>query len=252
MKALVTGASSGIGRDMAIVLSKMGYDLILVARRKEKLQELSMELPTKSRIICMDISEEEACLSLFDMVKEENIEILINNAGFGIFGAFVKTDLKTELRMIDTNIKAVHILTKLFLEEFISRNSGYILNVASSAAFLPGPLLSGYYATKAYVLRLTQAIHEELRREGSRVYIGTLCPGPVETEFDKTANVKFSVKGLSSSCVAEYAIKMMFIRRMTIVPGTTMKLARFFDKITPDKLLLRIAYKIQKRKEGGN
>lgn len=249
MKALITGASSGIGRDMAIILSNMGYDLILVARRQDKLDELKVELPTAAENICMDLSSEESCYSLYEQTKNQSIDILINNAGFGLFGAFDKTDLNTELRMIDTNIRAVHILTKLFLKDFKRKNSGYILNVASSAAFLPGPLLSGYYATKAYVLRITQAIYEELRREGSRVYIGALCPGPVETEFDKTAMVKFSVKGLSSEYVARYAIKQMFKRKLTIVPGITMKLVRFFERFVPDKPLLRIAYRMQKRKE---
>ncbi len=249
MKALITGASSGIGRDMAIILSNMGYDLVLVARRKEKLEELQSGLPTDTRIICLDLSKEESCYSLYEQVKQENIDILINNAGFGIFGTFDGIDLNAEMRMVDTNIKAVHILTKLFLKDFKLKNSGYILNVASSAAFLPGPLLSSYYASKAYVLRLTQAIYEELRRAGNSVYIGSLCPGPVETEFDKTANVKFSVKGLSSRYVADYAIKQMFKRKLTIVPGTTMKLARFFEKFVPEKLLLRITYKMQKRKD---
>lgn len=249
MKALITGASSGIGRDMAIILSNMGYDLILVARRQDKLDELKVELPTAAENICLDLSSEESCYSLYEQTKNQSIDILINNAGFGLFGAFDQTDLNTELRMIDTNIRAVHILTKLFLKDFKRKNSGYILNVASSAAFLPGPLLSGYYATKAYVLRITQAIYEELRREGSRVYIGALCPGPVETEFDKTAMVKFSVKGLSSEYVARYAIKQMFKRKLTIVPGITMKLARFFERFVPDKPLLRFAYRMQKRKE---
>lgn len=248
MKALVTGASSGIGRDIAIILSEMGYELILVARRREKLEELKKTLKTNAQVVCYDLSKEDECFSLYEQVKAENINILINNAGFGTFGAFDETDIMTDLRMIDTNIKAVHILTKLFLKDFKAKNAGYILNVASSAAFLPGPLLSGYYSSKAYVLRLTQAIFEELRRAGSSVYIGSLCPGPVATEFDKTANVKFSVNGLSSEYVAAYAIKQMFKRKLTIVPGTTMKLARFFETFIPEKPLLKIAYNMQKRK----
>jgi len=250
MKALITGASSGIGRDMSIILSEKGYDLILVARRHEKLEELKRTLSVNVQTICLDLSKEEACFSLYEQVKNENIDILINNAGFGIFGVFDEIDIHKEMEMISTNIKAVHILTKLFLKDFKRKNSGYILNVASSAAFLPGPLLSSYYASKAYVLRLTEAIYEELRREGSNVYVGSLCPGPVKTEFDKTANVKFSVKGLDSHYVADYAIKKMFKRKLTIVPGLTMKLARFFEKFIPEKLLLRMAYNMQKRKEG--
>jgi short-subunit dehydrogenase len=250
VKALVTGASSGIGRDISVILSKKGYDLILVARRMEKLEELKHTLSTDVRTICLDLSKEEACFALYEQVKNEDIDILINNAGFGIFGLFDMIDIHDELRLIDTNIKAVDILTKLFLRDFKRKDSGYILNVASSAAFLPGPLLSSYYASKAYVLRLTQAIFEELRREGSKVYIGSLCPGPVDTEFNQTANVKMSLKGLTSQYVADYAIRQMFKRRLTIIPGTAMKLAAFFEKFVPEKLLLRIAYRMQKKKDG--
>lgn len=248
MKALITGASSGIGRDMAKILSTKGYDLILVARRAERLEEVKKELKTNAQTITLDISSEESCVSLHEQVKNENIDILINNAGFGVFGAFDDTNLHDELRMIDTNIKAVHILTKLFLKDFKEKNSGYILNVASSAAFLPGPLFSSYYASKAYVLRLTQAIYEELRKSGSNVYVGVLCPGPVHTEFDSTANVSFSLKGLDSHFVADYTIRKMFQHKLVIVPGATMKCAHFFEKFLPDKLLLRFAYKAQKAK----
>ncbi|MHB8062158.1 MAG: SDR family NAD(P)-dependent oxidoreductase, partial [Ruminiclostridium sp.] len=174
MKALITGASSGIGRDMSIILSKKGYDLILVARRMEKLEELKKTLSTDVQTISLDLSKEESCFSLYEQVKNESVDILINNAGFGIFGAFDEIDIHEELKMLNTNIIAVDILTKLFLKDFKRKNSGYILNVASSAAFLPGPLLSSYYASKAYVLRLTEAIHEELRRAGSKVYVGSL------------------------------------------------------------------------------
>jgi short-subunit dehydrogenase len=250
MKALITGASSGIGRDMSVILSRMGYDLILVARRMERLEELKKTLKTDVEIICLDLSKEESCFSLYEQVKTENIDILINNAGFGIFGTFDSIDVNRELEMIDINIKAVDVLMKLFLKDFILKDSGYILNVASSAAFMPGPLLSSYYASKAYVLRLTEAIHEELRRNGSKVYVGSLCPGPVDTEFNDTANVKFSVKGLTSQYVAEYAIKKMFKRKLTIVPGTTMKLVSFFVRFVPKKPLLRITYTMQKRKDG--
>lgn len=250
MKALITGASSGIGRDMARNLSARGYDLILVARRTDRLEELKKELKTNAQIISADLSKEEACMDLHEQVKNENIDILINNAGFGVFGAFDESDLQEELRMIDTNIKAVHILMKLFLKDFKAKNSGYILNVASSAAFLPGPLFSSYYASKAYVLRLTEAVYEELRKAGSKVYVGTLCPGPVCTEFDTTAKVSFSLKGLDSRFVADYTIKKMFQRKLVIVPGITMKGAHFFERFASDKQLLRFAYKAQKAKKG--
>ncbi len=248
MKALITGASSGIGRDMAKILSAKGYDLILVARRLDRLEQVKQGLKTNAEIITADLSDEAACFKLYEQVKDKNIDILINNAGFGVFGAFDTTDLQKELAMIDTNVRAVHILTKLFLKNFKARDSGYILNVASSAAFQPGPLLSSYYASKAYVLRLTEAIYEELRRTGSKVHICALCPGPVHTEFDTVADVKFSVKGLESRDVAEYAIAKMFEKKLVIVPGTLMKLARFFGKFVTEKRMLKIAYHMQKRK----
>lgn len=250
MKALVTGASSGIGRDIAVLLDKMGYDLILVARRKERLEELKNRLSGNTQIICTDLTKQENCFALYEQVKDQDLHIVINNAGFGLFGRFYKTDLHRELEMVDLNIKAVHILTKLFLRDFKCRNSGYLLNVASSAAFLPGPLLSTYYATKAYVFRLTLAIYEELRRCKSKVYIGVLCPGPVDTEFGRTANVKFSLKGMHSRDVAAYAMEEMFKRKLVIIPGISMKLSRVAERLMPDKLLLRAAYHFQKKKEG--
>lgn len=248
MKALITGASSGIGRDMAKILSDMGYEMILVARREDRLKELQKELKTSSEIICADVSNVETCKGIYNKVKDKDIDIVINNAGFGIFGEFTDIDLDRELNMIDVNIKAVDILTKLFLKDFKEKNKGYILNVASSAAFLPGPLLSSYYASKAYVLRLTEAIYEELRHEKSNVYVGALCPGPVDTEFNDVASVKFALKGLTSSYVAKYAIDKMFKRKLVIVPGKIMKCARFFSKITPEKLLLKVSYNQQKKK----
>jgi uncharacterized protein len=249
MKALITGASSGIGRDMAEILGAKGYDLILVARRLDRLEQVKKKLKTNVKTISADLSNAEACIGLYEQVKNENIDVLINNAGLGLFGAFDTTDLQDELRMIDTNIKAVHILTKLFLKDMKARNTGYILNVASSAAFQPGPLLSSYYASKAYVLRLTQAIYEELRREGSGVHISALCPGPVHTEFDSVAGVKFSLNGMGSHNVAAYALDEMFKGKLVIVPGTTMKLAHFFGRFISDKQMLKIAYHLQKRKD---
>ena len=184
MKALITGASSGIGRDFAHVLGSMGCELILVARRENRMEELRNELPVPVQIICADLSSERECFALYEQVREEHIDILINNAGFGVFGAFQETDLTEELKLIDTNIRAVHILTKLFLKDFTARDAGYLLNVSSASAFAPGPLMAAYYASKVYVLHLTLAIWKELRRQNSRVSISALCPGPVNTEFD--------------------------------------------------------------------
>ena len=163
MKALVTGASSGIGKDMARYLSKLGYEIIAVARDKEALSGLKEELPTKVEIICLDLAKQEACVKLYETVQNKKIDILVNNAGFGDFGEFIITDLNKELKMIDVNIKAVHILTKLFLQDMVKRDSGYILNVASIAGFMPGPLMATYYATKSYIVRLTRSNSKRIK-----------------------------------------------------------------------------------------
>ncbi len=248
MNILITGASSGIGRDMARILHKMGHQLFLVARRQDLLNKLKTELDGKPEIFTLDLSIDKNCCELYEKLKDKNIDVLINNAGFGVFGEFDKTPLNRELEMLDVNIRALHILTKKFLPDFEEKNSGYILNVASSAAFLPGPLLSSYYASKAYVLRLTEAIYEELCRKKSNVYIGALCPGPVDTEFNRVAGVKFNLKSLTSKKVAEYAIKQMFKRKLIIIPGFIMKMGTFFQKFVPVKMLLKISYNIQKSK----
>lgn len=248
MKALITGASSGIGADMARILSDRGYDLILVARDKKKMEILKKELNTNVKIISLDLASTFNCMKLYNKVKKEDIDILINNAGFGMFGEFVNSSLEKETDMIDINIKAVHSLTKVFLQDFKKNNKGYILNVASSAAFCPGPLMATYYATKAYVLHLTEAVYEELRHDKSKVYIGCLCPGPVNTNFNNVANVSFSVKALESYDVANYAIKNMFKRKLIIIPGFLMKMNYVFNRFLPIKLLLKIVYKIQRSK----
>ena len=184
MKALITGASSGMGADMARCLVNEGYEVILVARRKGRLEKLAKELGNKATFIVKDISSTFNCMELYNEVKKENIDIFINNAGFGVFGEFYKTSLDKELDMIDLNVKSLHTLTKLFLKDFIKKDRGYILNVASSAGFMAGPLMASYYATKNYVVSLTSAIYEELKKMGSNVSISAFCPGPVDTEFN--------------------------------------------------------------------
>lgn len=250
MKALITGATSGIGREMAVVLARMGCDLILASRNTKKMKQLKRRLPVQVRTVTVDLSREKDCFLLYEAVKGEGIDILINNAGYGAFGRFSQIPLETELNMLDLNVRAVHILTKLFLADFRGRDKGYILNVASSAGFLPGPLMASYYATKSYVLRLTEAIYEELRREGSHVRVSALCPGPVETGFNERANVRFSLRGLSARRVAAYGIKGMLRGRAVLIPGIGMKLAYFGEKLLPETALLRVAYHAQKKKEG--
>lgn len=248
MKALITGASSGIGRDIARYLSYLNYDLILVARDKDNLLKLKEELNTDVLVIPMDLSIISNVYKLYDMVDSNNIDILINNAGFGLFGKFNESDTNRELSMIDLNIKSLHLLTKLFLKDFVKKDSGYILNVASSAAFQPGPLMATYYSTKSYVYSLTLALYEELKKSNSKVHISCLCPGPVNTNFNNVANCKFKVRALSSEYVARYAINKMFKNKLLIIPGFNIKLIYLFGKFIPLKLKLKLAYKVQVRK----
>ena len=235
---------------MARILAKKNYDLVLVARDEQKLKELEKELKESNNIkietISMDLSQEENCIDLHKNVKD--VDILINNAGFGDCGNFTHTELNKELSMIKTNIIAYHILTKLYLVDMKAKNSGKILNVASIAGFMPGPLMATYYSTKAYVVRLSEAIREELRREKSNVQISILCPGPVNTNFNKVADVQFALKGLSSEYVAKYAVDKLFKGKFYIVPGWKIKLARFGAKIAPNNLVAKICYNMQRRK----
>ena len=247
MKALITGASTGLGKDFAKILSNKGYDLVLVARSKEKMIELKEELNTKVEIEVMDLSEIENAKKLARKYKDE-IDLLINNAGFGECGYFNEINIDTELNMIDLNIKSLHILTKEILSEFIKKDKGQILNVASSAAFQPGPLMATYYATKSYVYNLTMAIYEELRRKNSKVKVSVLCPGPVNTEFNKRAKVSFSLKGLESKDVVSYTIKCLEKNKLVIIPGLIMKISAFLNRLVPKKFILKVVYKIQRKK----
>ena len=248
MKALITGASSGIGQEIARELAARGYELILVARRRDRLEALARELTVKCRIFEMDLSDVEQCRMLYCRARGEDLDILVNNAGFGLCGPFAATSLDRDLEMIRTNITAVHVLTKLFLHDFRMKNHGYILNVASSAGFMAGPLMATYYATKNYVLRLTEAIREELRREGSAVQISALCPGPVKTEFNHVAEVKFSLPGMDAKRCAKVAVRGMFKGQPIIVPGVGMKTMLAAHKFAPEWLVPRITYHIQQKK----
>ena len=251
MKILITGASSGIGKDMARIFAKKADELILVARDITKLEETKKELEkdTKVEIISMDLSKEENCKEIHNRVR--NVDILINNAGFGDCGNFTKTNLDKDLTMIKTNVIAYHILTKLYLADMKDKNRGKILNVASIAGFMPGPLMATYYATKNYVVKLSEAIREELKKEKSKVQISILCPGPVETNFNQVANVKFHLREANSMQVAKYAIKKFEKGKFYIVPGIDVKIAKIGAKILPTTLISKCAYTAQKRKIGG-
>ena len=246
MKVLITGASSGIGRDFARILCDKYDEMVLVARNIDGLKEVQEELKEKAKIeiVAMDLSDSNNCIRLHD--EHKDVDLLINNAGFGDCGDFTQTSLEKELNMINTNITVYHILTKLYLIDMKKKNSGHILNVASIAGFMPGPLMSTYYATKAYIVRLSEGIREELKRDKSNVKISILCPGPVDTNFSKTANVKFSMKGLNSYKVAKYAVKNL--NKFYIVPGISIKFARIGVRFIPSSLSAKFAYKVQHRK----
>jgi hypothetical protein len=251
MTALITGASSGIGRDIARYLASQNYDLILTARREERLLELKKELKNVNvKIIPLDLSVEENCFKLYEDTKADNVEFLVNNAGFGAYGKFADVPLEREIQLINTNIKALHILTKLYLKDMIKRNSGHILNIGSAAGFLSGPTFSSYYASKNYVVRLTEAIHEELRRDKINVGVSVLCPGPVKTEFNSVADVHFAVKGLESSYVAKYAVDKTLKGKMVITPGKLMKFTKFIEHFASEKMLTRMSYNVQSKRKG--
>ena len=245
MRALITGASSGIGMDMAKYLSNLGYDLVLVARNRNKLEELKKELKTDVIIYDMDLSIMDNVYKLYEKNKNK-IDIIINNAGFGLLGDYKESSLDRELNMIDLNIKCLHIITKLFIND---KNTKYILNVASSAGLMKGgPLMSTYYATKSYVVDYSRALYEELRRNKSDKSISILCPGPVNTNFNNVANVTFSMNGLDSKYVAKYTIDMMLKKKLLIIPGFGTRVGLWFMNIIPSKLLLKITYNFQKKK----
>ena len=251
MLALITGASSGIGKEMARVLADEDYNLALVARNVQALNALKQELEIahpsiKVTVHQYDISVAENCRKLHSEVKD--VDVLINNAGFGTFGNFTDIELDKEISMITTNITAVHMLTKLYLKAMQAKNAGHIMNVASIAGFLPGPLMATYYATKNYVVSLSRAVNHELKKTKSKVKISVLCPGPVNTNFNKVAGVNFGLRGLASRFVAEHAIKQMHKGRLIIVPGAMVKIGRAFCEIIPDCIKEKVAYNMQKQK----
>ena len=251
--ALVTGASSGLGFEFAKQLSEKGYKLILVARRREKLEQVQKAIKTESIIIVADLSKRDDCVRVITETIDLKIDIFINNAGFGDCGRFYETDANKDLDMIDVNITAMHLLLKMMLQRFKSSKvtGGYILNVASSAGLFPaGPYMATYYATKAYVTSLTQAVARELKEEGSDMYVGALCPGPVDTEFNDVANVEFALPGISPKYCVNYAIRQMFDRRkVLIIPTLRMKLAIWSSKLLPREQVVAITSGQQKKKK---
>lgn len=246
MYALITGASSGIGYEFAKELNKMGYNLILVARNENKLLELKNELKGNIIIKPYDVSILDNIYKLFDEIKDLDLELIINNAGFGDCGYILDTDINKELQMIDVNIKALYAITKLGIKNM---KKGKILNVASIAGILPaGPYMAQYYATKSYVKSLSLGIQYELKKNKANVSVHTLCPGPIKTNFDKNANVSFSLKGMDKEKCVKYTLKKLFKNKTLIIPGFKIRLAAIFQKLIPTKLAIKMTSKQQTKK----
>lgn len=253
--ALVTGASGGIGYEFARVLARNGYDLVLTARNEKNLHEaaeqFAKEYGVTVEVIACDLATATAPRYLFDEIQRKNItiDILVNNAGFGDFGPFHTRDWDKTHAMIELNIKALTELTRLFLPDMVNRKAGKIVNVASTAAFQAGPLMSVYYASKAYVLSFSEAIAYELRDTG--VTVTALCPGPTESGFLAAANLKnsglFKGKKIASSReVAEYGYEAMMQGKVVAIQGTLNRLAAFLVQLAPRALARKIVYQIQK------
>ena len=250
--AVITGASSGIGRELAKLYSTRGFDIVLVARRKDRLEELAGSLKCETKILEADLSDREVCKAIFGEVSDLNVQLLINCAGFGAVGTFDQLDIDKQAKMIDVNCTSVAILTHDFLKDFRYRDSGAILNVASAAGLMPGgPNMAMYYATKAFVVSLTNGIYEELKSAGSHVKIAALCPGPVDTEFNDVAEVSFGMKGITPQYAAKCAARGLDRGDRIIIPENALHAAKAAAKIFPDTFSMKIAGLNQKSKMGG-
>jgi short-subunit dehydrogenase len=250
--AVVTGASSGIGRELARILAREGHDLVLVARREDELHKVASDLReahgATSRVVAVDLARAGAAHEVADAVSDDAVDVLVNNAGFGGHGRFTETDLGHEQRMLAVNVVALTELTKLLLPGMVARGHGRILNVASTAAFQPGPFMAVYYATKAYVLSLSEALAEETR--GTGVTVTALCPGVTETGFQQSSGVEHIplTKGpftMSASSVAETAYRGMQRGRLLVIPGVANKFGAHAVRFTPRRVTLKVVRAVQ-------
>jgi hypothetical protein len=242
--ALITGASAGLGVEFARQLSKKGQRLVLAARRKDRLDALATELGN-ARAVEIDLSKPGAVKTLLADLDnaDEQVETLINNAGFGLRGRFVELDAEREHEMIDLNIGALTDLCRTIAPQMVERRSGAILNVASTAAFQPGPNMAVYFATKAYVLSFSEALHEELKPHGVRV--SALCPGPTRTEFGEVAGIKtlgrFDRLAMESEPVVRAGLEGLETNEAVVIPGATNKIGAWSTRLAPRSVVRRIA-----------
>ncbi|MDP9175765.1 MAG: SDR family oxidoreductase [Planctomycetota bacterium] len=252
--ALITGASVGIGRDLAGLFAMDGHGLILTARNEKQLNELAAKIRaehgTPVDIIPKDLAEPGAPQQIFDQIVSRGIAVdfLVNNAGFGAHGPFAESDISEQLAMLQVNIVALTHLTRLFLPEMLARKRGRVLNVASTAAFVPGPYMAGYYASKAFVLSFSEAVDAELA--GTGVTITALCPGPTATEFHKRAGIAnsklFKGKTMSSIEVAEIGYRAMLAGKRTVVAGLRNKILTTSTRFVPRKAVTAITRNLNK------
>lgn len=247
--ALITGASSGIGMAIASELAKRGTNLILVARRHDRLETLKKSLEAEHHIQVIikeyDLSQLDNCVRLHSETTELHPEIVINNAGFGQIGRFDELPLMKEQEMIDLNISSVHLLTKLYVG---SMKKGVIMNVASMAGFLPTPLMATYAASKAFVVNFSRAINYELKKQKRPVSVVSLCPGPVKTEFGLVAHGRETGRGMKADRCARIAVRGLMKHRAIIIPGMQMKLVYLLLRLLPAKWVLAMSYRLQKDK----
>jgi uncharacterized protein len=254
MTALITGASSGIGEELAKLAAHDGHDLVLIARNADRLNALAESLAREHGIrataLPEDLSDADAVDSIVDALAARNIDIdiLINNAGFGTYGKFVETSLEEERNLIDVNVTALTMLIKRLLPRMVARRSGRVLNVASTAAFQPGPLMAVYYASKAYVLWLSEAIANEL--EGTGVTVTCLCPGPTRTLFQARAKLEESrllriTKMMDAASVARAGYDGMMAGRTLVIPGLMNKAGVQLVRLSPRSLVVKVARWIQ-------
>ena len=252
--ALITGGASGLGYEFAVLLAKDGYHLLLIDINSEKLEDTKKELeskyPTQIRTFTKDMSIQNSSADLFEEIKDINIDILINNAGFGLYGFFANTNWEREAAMLNLHIMATTHLTKLLLKGMVERGSGKILNMSSLAAFQPGPLMAIYYASKAYILSFSEAIANELK--GTGVTITVLCPGQTKTSFQEvvsegTSENKIGFNIASPDEVAKYGYKAMLKGKSVAIPGAFNKFLSLLPRIMPRNTATSIVRKIQEK-----
>jgi short-subunit dehydrogenase len=257
MTALVTGASGGIGEELARLFAADGHGLVLVARGEEKLRRLAEELESKhnvgARVVASDLSRADSPREIFEELEREGVRVdaLVNNAGIGSYGLFAETELRQELELLQINVVALTHLTKLFLPAMIARRRGYVCNVASTAAFQPGPLMAVYYASKAYVLSLSEALANEC--EGTGVVVSALCPGPTETGFVAAAGMQesklFDRGAMTARDVASAGYRGLLAGKTIVIPGARNALLARTVGMMPRRLVAKVVRGIQERRE---